>query len=286
MFNFYLKNSLRCQNIRNQRRRNFLIKKDGNNKKLIFLIRHGESEHNTAIHKTRMPNGQVNLDVKFSKDYVDALMTQTGKKQAQEASLILKNTKIKYVICSPIKRCIETAKIMFADHANSPVIILNPLVRELQNCAADIGSPLDDIIQTFGEIDWSALKAYEKPDLWHIIDSFDEIIRHELMEEIRQRSLNKSIEEIRRIIPIVILEKMKKIYPVCLESNFNVYNRVQKVKEEFRKILKKLEGEETIAVVSHHNFLQSFTAIKYDKESYKPIYGAQLRNGQIYEFFL
>ena len=256
------------------------------NKKSIFLIRHGESEHNLAIQRSRHPDGQLNLDVKFSTDYIDALMTPTGKEQAKKASLMMKEMKIKYVICSPIKRCIETAKIVFADHPNSPPIILNPLVRELQCCAADIGSPLDEIIENFDEIDWSAMKAYKNPDLWHITDSFDEKIRNELLEEITKRSQNQAIEDIRKIVPIVILERMKEMYPKALESYFDVYKRVKTIKEELKNILSKIEGDETIAIVSHSGFLNCFTAQNYDEESYKPKNGTILANCEIYEHFL
>jgi len=251
--------------------------------KPIFLIRHGESEHNLAMNESRLQRSGVNLEVKFHPNYIDALMTLKGREQAEKAGALMKDKNIKHVICSPIRRCIETAKIVFKDHPNSPKILINPMFRELQCCVADMGSPLDEIEKLFSDIDFTSMRRYEEPHIWHITDSYDEVTRTEIIEEIKKRATTP--EEQKKVAHVVLIEKMKLIYPKTLESHFEVSKRVKKCKEELKAILGELKEDETVAVVSHHGFLDCFTAMKLDEE-YKPLDGMDLANCEVREYIV
>ncbi|MFA5773089.1 MAG: class I tRNA ligase family protein [Candidatus Paceibacterota bacterium] len=91
-------------------------KKSGNK---YFVMRHGESEGNL--------NGLVSSSYEE-----DDNLTENGKRQAEEASIGLKNKKIDLIFSSPIKRTKETAEIMCSalglDKKN---IIIDDRIREI-----------------------------------------------------------------------------------------------------------------------------------------------------------
>ncbi len=79
----------------------------------IFLVRHGETDHNNE---------------KRIQGTIDVPLNETGKHQAKETAEKLKNTKIDYIVCSPLKRTEETAKIIQKEIGGE--IILDAAFRE------------------------------------------------------------------------------------------------------------------------------------------------------------
>jgi broad specificity phosphatase PhoE len=250
-------------------------------KRAFYLIRHGESEHNLAIKETLLADGSVDLTTKFNPTYIDALMTKTGREQAEAAAKTMADKKVKYVICSPIRRCIETAKIAFKDHPYNPKILINPSFRELVCCVADMGSPLDEVQKMFEDVDFAPMRKYEKPHLWHVEDVFEEAIRKEIFEELKLKG--STLDDEKKHVHSVLIERMKKVYPKTLETYGDVYKRVQQCKQDLRELFSQLKEDETVAVVSHHGFLFCFTGTKFD-EAYKPLDGLHLTNCEVCEF--
>ena len=77
----------------------------------LYVIRHGEVD----INKKGLLNGRNNTH-----------LTTTGINQAKRASELLKNIKIDIIICSPLKRTIETTEIININHI--PVIYDNRIL--------------------------------------------------------------------------------------------------------------------------------------------------------------
>ena len=77
----------------------------------LYVIRHGEVD----INKKGLLNGRNNTH-----------LTTTGINQAKQASELLKNIKIDIIICSPLKRTIETTEIININHI--PVIYDNRIL--------------------------------------------------------------------------------------------------------------------------------------------------------------
>ena len=71
----------------------------------VFLIRHGHAEHNEGFQK---------YGVKAYSDvaYRDSSLTELGHKQTTEAGAYLE-VSVERVYCSPLRRCIQTARNIF-----------------------------------------------------------------------------------------------------------------------------------------------------------------------------
>ena len=69
----------------------------------IYFIRHGHAEHNLAFEKC----GSIAYD---SFDYLYSKLTTKGETQIKNINI---NNIIQKVYCSPLKRCIETSRILF-----------------------------------------------------------------------------------------------------------------------------------------------------------------------------
>ena len=71
----------------------------------IFLIRHGHAEHNEAFHK-------YGVEAYSDIAYTDSSLTALGHKQTIEAGASL-GASVDRVYCSPLRRCIQTARNIF-----------------------------------------------------------------------------------------------------------------------------------------------------------------------------
>jgi broad specificity phosphatase PhoE len=81
----------------------------------IILIRHGETEDN----RKGVIYGQA-----------DRSLSDIGKKQAQQAALLLKDEKIDFIYSSDLGRCIETAEVIARYHSHI-TLATTPLLREI-----------------------------------------------------------------------------------------------------------------------------------------------------------
>ena len=97
--------------------------------KTIYFVRHGESEANVA----ELVSGAGN----------DVPLTETGRLQAKKAGEDLKGKGIQLVICSPLRRTVETAEIIAEQIGyRGDKIIKNPLFIE-RRCGIYEGGPLE-----------------------------------------------------------------------------------------------------------------------------------------------
>ncbi len=88
-----------------------------NKMKNVYYVRHGESEGNVQ--------GIV------SGGEHDALLTDEGRKQASRAGKDLKNKNIDLIVCSPMQRTLETARLIAAEVGiDSKDILVNEDFRE------------------------------------------------------------------------------------------------------------------------------------------------------------
>jgi broad specificity phosphatase PhoE len=72
----------------------------------IYFIRHGHAQHNEAFDKTQ------NRKLYESLDYMYSELTEKGVSQINDIHL---NETIQKVYCSPLKRCYQTARIIFGE---------------------------------------------------------------------------------------------------------------------------------------------------------------------------
>lgn len=113
----------------------------------IYLIRHGQSEFNAA-HTDGAPDPMI----------FDAPLTALGRQQAAEARIEAQTLGIQQVICTPLTRAIQTAKIIFDGLA--PITVLADPVEHLAH-SCDMGRHPDALRAEFPELDFDHL-----PDIW------------------------------------------------------------------------------------------------------------------------
>ena len=78
----------------------------------IYVVRHGQTDWNV----NGILQGSSNIE-----------LNNTGKKQAKNLLNELENTCFDYIICSPLKRTIQTAEIL-KNNSNIPMVINNSLI--------------------------------------------------------------------------------------------------------------------------------------------------------------
>lgn len=113
----------------------------------IYLIRHGQSEFNAA-HTDGGPDPMI----------FDAPLTALGQAQAAEARKQAQTLGIQHVICTPLTRAIQTAKIIFDGIA--PITVSTGPVEHLSH-SCDMGSSPAALRTAFPEMDFDHL-----PEVW------------------------------------------------------------------------------------------------------------------------
>jgi broad specificity phosphatase PhoE len=113
----------------------------------IYLIRHGQSAFNAA-HTDGAPDPLI----------FDAALTELGRAQATVARAQAATLGIRHVICSPLTRAIETARIIF-DGIVQITIDAGPAERLEHSC--DLGRSPADLRAAFPDLDFAHL-----PDVW------------------------------------------------------------------------------------------------------------------------
>jgi len=123
--------------------------------KQLYLIRHGESMHNFFARQTP------------GKDpyYWDATLSEVGREQVQGLRDRVVSLDVDIIIVSPLTRAILTCLGAFGNR--SVPIMVNPMCREKLENACDVGTPKDQIVKQFPQIDWTLL---ENDVWWYVPD--------------------------------------------------------------------------------------------------------------------
>jgi broad specificity phosphatase PhoE len=108
--------------------------------KVIAFVRHGEGEHNAR--------GSVGRWVR------DPLLTPAGVAEAQALgpSFETPPEKIDLIICSPLRRCIQTATEIWGGLSYEPPVMLTALHTELWNGKCDEGAVIESLLQDFPHV--------------------------------------------------------------------------------------------------------------------------------------
>lgn len=108
-------------------------------RKKIHFIRHAESEHNIPPYDGRLR---------------DPYLSPHGRRQAEALGQQFPNMEdVDLVVCSPMKRTIQTAVIAFGDHIRSrgKEIVALPELQELSAKPCDTGSSIAELLTEFRE---------------------------------------------------------------------------------------------------------------------------------------
>lgn len=111
----------------------------------IHLIRHGQSEFNAVFNGTGDPLIH------------DAPLTALGQSQAQNTRDRVRALGISHVICSPLTRAIQTARLIFPDHP----LQVEAEAREHLGHSCDVGTPPAALKARFPDMSFDHL-----PEIW------------------------------------------------------------------------------------------------------------------------
>jgi broad specificity phosphatase PhoE len=244
--------------------------------KSIYLIRHGESEFNLAVKKANENKGNElyaeDASIRFVTDHIDCGLSETGKEQSENAATAVKDLDIKHVFCSPLRRAIQTAKIIFKNHKNRPKIIALPAAREIQASNCDIGSSVEVLEKEFPDVDFTHVRTLAKPHVWFLHHVPHQTLRDDLLA----KTYEDPVEEAKKA-QLTILESMKNTE--SLEDWYALQERTIAFKEHFKKLISALEGE--VCLVGHFMIFKMLTSTEYDPKTGNPTNGKRFANAEV-----
>lgn len=116
---------------------------------VLYLVRHGQGEHNINVGLETYEKKKKTNHSQNSHHIRDAVLTDHGKKQCADLKDAFQNhDKISLVLASPLKRAIQTAA-----HAFSPALekhqtpfVLVPFAQEISHLTCDLGADKEVIV--------------------------------------------------------------------------------------------------------------------------------------------
>ena len=111
----------------------------------MLLIRHAQSEWNLHFGRTRIDPG-----------IPDPALTEAGRRQAAMAAERLAQADVAVVLCSPYRRCLQTAEAIAG--RTGAAIQVDPLVRERCAFSCDQGSSPAELARLWPDLDFSHLE--------------------------------------------------------------------------------------------------------------------------------
>eukprot|EP00536_Pseudo-nitzschia_multiseries_P007071 jgi/Psemu1/194548/e_gw1.159.123.1 len=153
--------------------------------KTIHLQRHGQGFHNLICDMWREKGFKIDFDSAnpdlnpiVREEFLDPPLTETGRRQCKDRRVQCAELSPQLVIVSPLLRCIQTAKLSFADHLTSTNSVNNPKGADYvpwvshEGCREDLGllvgskrRSVSDIAMDHPDIDFSAIE-HDDDILW------------------------------------------------------------------------------------------------------------------------
>jgi len=198
---------------------------------------------------------------------LDCNISVLGKLEIQAMEPILRQFNVKYVFTSPLRRTLETCRLMIDCQKPKikPKIFVEPHLRELIMNQSDI--PVFWIeassLPEYADFDFSAMEQCKKNPLWFLnsvdgaSDNFVKEYRHlsKFFNIEKEISFEQSIQN--------ILSRMKQSFPRSLENSLRLPDRVNKSFESIRGIIKKEINEcgediqdHEVLIVTHYNVIK------------------------------
>ena len=138
-----------------------------NNNKCIYLIRHGEAEHNINYLK-------YGSKTFYDKNYIDTKLTQKGHEQSINLHNSWNNINdIELVLVSPLYRTLQTATNIFKDN-NIPILAIEDLREHPNTChTCNKRKNKTELVKNFPNINFDNI-INNKDNIWN--DNIEESI--------------------------------------------------------------------------------------------------------------
>lgn len=205
----------------------------------LFMVRHAQSYYNKVdadFHAGLIPT--ANYRPGWDLNLRDPDLTEHGILQAREASQLVHGMHFYKVYVSPLRRALHTAKILFENHPDHPEIIVDPSLTEKCGNSPDIPLYNGVLYDEYSSFNWSRVPSY-----WYLPD----VVNNQYIDRVKNLSFEQAID--------CMVDIMKEIYPIKIESRQEVIERGNRVKDSIKTDLK----EGNVAVVAHHAYFKYFT---------------------------
>ena len=247
----------------------------------IFLIRHAQSTSNKFKADTFKQFGldpiNTNLCLAYklvkSKELIDAPLSEKGIKECLKANEQHVETlkDIKHVLCSPLRRCLQTARgvLKTEDLALKGVkLSVWGELREILCCQGDFPMNVEESMEIFKEFDFSRIeKDVEKLKEFFFINYLDnEESFKDIKKFISEKNQQNTKEE--NIDFMFDLLKKRLINNDKIETNYDIYTRTLKFKEIVKQYVEKnnvKDGE--LAIVAHLRVIKAWTSTDFNRSS-------------------
>lgn len=265
----------------------------------VLYIRHAQTNYNEAM--LTIPKELL----RDKPNFIDCQLSDEGIKQAEELSDKLKEFRIKYVFCSPLMRCLQTALISLQNHRDSKdfSVIISPLINEIVSGVHDFSKDIKSKQEMFNEnslvkFNWDCFNSLyhneEERELYFLefVDNYsnEEIELKNIWERLINLSRNKydvlkNADEYKENNGIQMDRHDNKIfskYELLLaefsgyfvekkkrpETLKSMFNRNLKFKYYLKHFLNNLSENEKIIVITHSAFSKISTSKKvYEMET-------------------
>jgi broad specificity phosphatase PhoE len=85
------------------------------------------------------------------------------------------------VLCSPLRRTMQTCDIVFRDHPSKPRIIVDPKLRQYFESTCDVGGRMRESMKEFSYFDFSLI---QDPEAYYIHEIFDHDVRQRILKNL------------------------------------------------------------------------------------------------------
>jgi broad specificity phosphatase PhoE len=234
----------------------------------FLYIRHGQTDYNLTSasieNDSTLSNSTKEEKIKnFRSDpnFLDCKLNEKGKEQSENLRLIIDNLSVKYIFCSPLRRCIETMLISLSTYKKKDElkIFIHPLLSEVVHTIHDGSIDMtektwfyNDLSSKLGlSIDWKYMKSLEYDYMFDFIDNDYEKVVNSCGED-GKKSLSSILKH--------YYQKYSSDYiPESVSAAFTRSLKLKHFLIDFEKNTQKQEGKEKILLFSHSGFIKTST---------------------------
>ena len=227
------------------------------NKEKFLLVRHAESEFNLERTLSEDRNAPI-----YNRNLIDCKITKKGESQIAAAKEKSDLYPISLVLVSPLRRALQTAKLLFEDHPKKPNFIVIPYLRERVTASCDLSDFLDNPLPGFEKFDWShmlALSEENKGTYW-LSEELSDVPGMDEIKKLGDPETQK-FEIIRRMEENLKYGNKKEKFETVKIYKKNVAKFTKFLAQLKEKTFFTKNKDEVIAIVSHGGTLKELCLI-------------------------
>ena len=235
----------------------------------ILKMRHASSDMN--IISSSYSNTNIHIPfykMSYTESLIDCDLSFQGKLEINSMSPILDKFGIKYIFTSPLRRAIETTRLLVETQKPKtiPKIRVEPDLREFLMNQSDIPYYYKKAMHNnlYSNFDFSEMISADRKQLWYIKDNTGEAFPEmkEYLDLLGILDPERKITDISLMVHV--LNKMRGIFPKSIEPETMLRARIRNAFESISTFLSNeiyIRGEEIkdheVLVITHYNIISA-----------------------------